>query len=74
MGQWTRPVGHHCSFGCSLPMLQGAVQGFYIAGAFSRQLIRHGALRVGEEGGGTLADLLSFTLQVLIQHVAAEGR
>ena len=74
MGKGTWPVGAHWHFGGRVSMLQCAVQGFYIAGAFSRQLIGHGALGVCGEGSGTLADSLSFTLQVLIQHVAAEGR
>lgn len=71
MGKGTWPVG---VFGSSVSMFECAVQGFYIAGAFSRQLIGHRAFRVCREGSSTLTDLLSFTLQVLIQHVAAESR
>lgn len=55
-------------------MLQCTVQGFYVAGASSRQLIGHRALSGGKKGSSTLSDLLSFSFQVLIQHVAAEGR
>lgn len=74
MRKGTRPVGAQWDFGGSVSMLEYAVQGFYIAGAFSRQLIGHRAFRVCGKGSSTLTDLLCFALQVLIQHVAAEGR
>lgn len=74
MGKGAGSVGPHWEFGCGVSMLEYAIQGLYIARAFSRQLIRHRALRVCGEGSSTLSDILGFAFQVLIQHVAAEGR
>lgn len=61
MGKGTRSVGPHWDFGSSVSMLEYAVEGLYVAGAFSRQLIGHRALWVCGEGRSPLTDLLSFT-------------
>lgn len=74
MGKGAWSVDPHWEFGSSVSMLEYTVQGLYIAGAFIRQLIGHGVLGVCGEGVSTFTDVLSFAFQVLIQHVAAEGR
>lgn len=72
MGKGAGPVGPNGEFGSGFSVLEDAVQGFHVAGAFDGQLIGHRVLGVCGEGGGALADVLSLALQVLIQHVAAE--
>lgn len=74
MGKGAWSVGPCWQFGSGISMLEYAVQGLYVAGAFSRQLISHRALGVCGEGSSALTDVLGFAFQVLVQHVAAEGR
>lgn len=74
MGKGTWSVGANWAFGHSAALLEDTVQGLYVAGAFCRQLVGHAALRVGGKGSSSLTDLLGFAFQILIQHVAAEGR
>lgn len=73
VGQGAGSVPPHRGFYSSFLILEHAVQCLHVAGAFNRQLIGHGALRGSGEGFSSLTDVLSFTLQVLVQHVAAEG-
>lgn len=74
VGKGARSVGPRWQFGSDFPMLEYAVQGLYVAGAFSRQLIGNRALGVCGEGSSALTDVLGFAFQVFVQHVAAEGR
>lgn len=74
VGKRTRFGGRRLDFGHRVPLLEDTVQGPDIAGAFYRQLIGHETLWVCGEGSSPLADHLAFTLQILIQHVATEGR
>lgn len=74
MGEGTRPVAPRWEFGSSVLMLEHAVKGLHVAGAFSRQLIGHRVVGFCGEGISALTDILGFAFQVLVQHVAAEGR
>lgn len=55
-------------------LLQDVVQGPDVAGTPGGQLVHQRLHRRLGEAGGTLVDQLPLTLQILVQHVAAERR